>query len=248
MILLEPPTVCATKTSPSSRRHYQPILTTPPYLGIYYRVVDPADSNRSIASPTTTTSTIIYNTKKMKTFTTLTALFAFAYPVFAADATTTTSTAASATSSGVEEPSADPTLGAQVVQGCFSSWGNLVLHSTPDFNSKSACAFDICYAGKYTVAATSAGNECYCGTEYPPENSLSDDDNCHTPCPGYGLQACKSSDQIVRNHPLTSTQAVELITGRSTTPESRSMSNTPRKTRRHPPPLLRTRSLLRPQS
>lgn len=139
----------------------------------------------------------------MRTFTTLAAILAVAYPVLSAEATTTTSSAATSTASGVEEPSADPTLGAQVVQGCFSSWGNLILNSTPDFNSKSACAFDVCYAGKYTVAATSAGNECYCGTEYPPENSLTDDANCDTPCPGYGLQACKSAHKVVCNTSLT---------------------------------------------
>lgn len=138
----------------------------------------------------------------MKAFTTLATVLIAACPVFAADpeprAATTTTTAASATSSGVEEASAAPTLGAQIVQGCFSSWGNLIFNSTPEFNSKSACAFDICYAGKYTVAATSAGNECYCGTEYPPEDTLADDTKCNTPCPGYGLQACKCSRRSCR--------------------------------------------------
>lgn len=132
-----------------------------------------------------------YTPIKMRTFTTLAAVFAAVSPAFAAEATTTTSSAASSTASGVQEPSSNPTLGAQVVQGCFSSWGNLIFNSTPEFNSKSACAFDICYAGKFTVAASSAGNECYCGTEYPPEDTLADDSKCDTPCPGYGLQACR---------------------------------------------------------
>jgi cell wall integrity and stress response component len=120
----------------------------------------------------------------MKTTTLLAAAVATALPAFAA-----TTTAAN-----IEEPSAAPTLGAQVVQGCFSSWGNLIFNSTPSFNSKSACAVDICYAGGFKVAATSGGNQCYCGDEYPPKDSLTDDSDCNTPCPGYGLQACGGID------------------------------------------------------
>lgn len=132
----------------------------------------------------------ILHIPKMRTSTIVSAVLAAAYPVFV-NAATTTESAATATSSGVEEASAAPTLGAQVVQGCFSSYGDLIFNSTPTFNSKSACAFDICYALKYAVAATSAGNECYCGSEYPPEEDLTKDTNCNTPCPGYGLQACQ---------------------------------------------------------
>lgn len=117
----------------------------------------------------------------MKTTTLLAVAIATALPAFAA-----TTTAAS----GIEEPSAAPTLGAQVVQGCFSSWGNLIFNSTPSFNSKSACAVDICYAGGFQVAATTGGNQCYCGNEYPPKDSVVDDSKCDVPCPGYGLQAC----------------------------------------------------------
>ncbi|KAJ0117375.1 hypothetical protein N8I77_006738 [Diaporthe amygdali] len=120
----------------------------------------------------------------MKTTTLLAAAIAAAFPAYAA----------TATSSGIEEPSAAPTLGAQVVQGCFSSWGNLIFNSTPSFNSKSACAVDICYAGGFKVAATTGGNQCYCGNEYPPKDTVVDDSKCDTPCPGYGLQACGGID------------------------------------------------------
>lgn len=116
----------------------------------------------------------------MKTTTLLAAAIATAFPAYAA----------TATSANLEEPSAAPTLGAQIVQGCFSSWGNLVFNSTPSFNTKSACAHDLCYAGGFKVAATSGGNECYCGSEYPPEDDLVDDSKCDVPCPGYGTQAC----------------------------------------------------------
>lgn len=120
----------------------------------------------------------------MKTTTLLAAVIATALPAYAASATT----------ANIEEPSAAPTLGAQVVQGCFNSWGNLIFNSTPDFNTKSACAVDLCYAGGFKVAATSGGNQCYCGNEYPPKNSLVDDSKCDVPCPGYGTQACGGID------------------------------------------------------
>ncbi|KAI3390320.1 hypothetical protein diail_10122, partial [Diaporthe ilicicola] len=120
----------------------------------------------------------------MKTTTLLAAAIAAAVPAFAA----------TPTSQGVEEPSAAPTLGAQVVQGCFSSWGNLIFNSTPNFNSKSACAVDVCYAGGFKVAATTGGNQCYCGNEYPPKDTVVDDSKCDVPCPGYGLQACGGID------------------------------------------------------
>lgn len=120
----------------------------------------------------------------MKTTTLLAAAIATALPAYAA----------TATSANLEEPSAAPTLGAQIVQGCFNSWGNLIFNSTPDFNTKSACAVDLCYAGGFKVAATSGGNQCYCGNEYPPKNSLVDDSKCDVPCPGYGVQACGGID------------------------------------------------------
>ncbi|ROV91012.1 hypothetical protein VSDG_07701 [Cytospora chrysosperma] len=122
----------------------------------------------------------------MKTISFLAAAIAVAFPAYADDATTTTS--------NLEEPSAVPTLGAQVVQGCFSSWGNLIFNSTTKYQSKSACAFDACYSGGFPVAATTGGNECYCGTTYPPKDTLVDDSNCNVPCPGYGLQACGGID------------------------------------------------------
>ncbi|ROV94754.1 hypothetical protein VMCG_08835 [Cytospora schulzeri] len=122
----------------------------------------------------------------MKTIAFLAAAIAVAFPAYADEGTATTS--------NIEEPSAVPTLGAQVVQGCFSSWGNLIFNSTTQYQSKSACAFDVCYSGGFPVAATSGGNECYCGTEYPPKDTLTDDSNCNTPCPGYGQQACGGID------------------------------------------------------
>lgn len=100
--------------------------------------------------------------------------------------------AASQTQSiGVEQPSAPPVLNSQVVQGCFSSSGSLVFNSTQLYNSLSKCATDICFQalGK-PVAATTAGNQCFCGDTYPSLSDLVDDSKCNVGCTGYNLEAC----------------------------------------------------------
>lgn len=91
---------------------------------------------------------------------------------------------------GVEEPSAAPTLGAQIVQGCFASKGELVFKGTPEFNSKSSCAKDTCKALGLPVAGTMGGNQCYCGDKYPPKAALTNDSDCNVGCTGYDQQAC----------------------------------------------------------
>jgi cell wall integrity and stress response component len=91
---------------------------------------------------------------------------------------------------GVEEPSAAPTLNVAVVQGCFSSPGELVSIGTLDFNSKDKCAVVNCKARGYAVAASMGANECYCGNKYPPKAALVNDSNCNAPCTGFGTQAC----------------------------------------------------------
>lgn len=98
--------------------------------------------------------------------------------------------ATATTATGVEEPSAVPTLGAAAVQGCFSSKGDLVFNSTQLYNSKSKCALDICAAMGKPVAGTMGGDECYCGDEYPPKSTLANDTDCNIGCSGYDLQAC----------------------------------------------------------
>ncbi|KAJ9148677.1 Cell wall integrity and stress response component 1 [Pleurostoma richardsiae] len=123
----------------------------------------------------------------MKSITIALAALAAASGVFA---DTTSGSSASTTSKGVEEPSAMPTLGAQIVQGCFSSYGELVFNSKQEYNSKSKCAHDICYAAGKLVAGTTGGNQCYCGDKYPPKISLANDSDCNAPCTGYDPQAC----------------------------------------------------------
>jgi len=40
------------------------------------------------------------------------------------------------------------------------------------------------------VAATSAGNLCYCGSDVPPDSSKVDTSECNTPCSGYQPESC----------------------------------------------------------
>lgn len=56
--------------------------------------------------------------------------------------------------------------------------------------SMGGCATDLCVPAGYLVSATSAGNECYCGNEYPPEDTVVDDSKCNVGCPGWGASAC----------------------------------------------------------
>lgn len=101
--------------------------------------------------------------------------------------------ASQTTAKGVEEPSAVPTLNAAVVQGCFSSPGELVSIGALDFNSKDKCAVQNCKAQGHAVAASMGGNECYCGDKYPPKAALVNDTNCNIGCTGYDWDACGGS-------------------------------------------------------
>lgn len=127
----------------------------------------------------------------MRSTTIIAAVVAAAVPAFAADATIADSASSTSASTGIQSPSAQPTLGTQISQGCFSSWGDLIYNATQKFNSMGKCATEICYDGGFNVAAMTGGSECYCGSKYPPKDTVVDDDKCNTPCPGYGQEACQ---------------------------------------------------------
>lgn len=101
--------------------------------------------------------------------------------------------AATATKMGVEQPSSTPIYMQPVVQGCFSSAGDLVFNSTQPFNSRGQCGQTICQAMGKWVAASTQGSKCYCGDSYPPKSNLVDDKFCDTPCTGFGTDACGGS-------------------------------------------------------
>ncbi|KAB5545798.1 hypothetical protein GE09DRAFT_219349 [Coniochaeta sp. 2T2.1] len=94
------------------------------------------------------------------------------------------------TAKHVQEPAATPTLGVAVVQGCFSSPGELDSIGNVDFNSKDQCAVINCRKQGKSVAASMGGNECFCGDKYPPKKALVNDSFCDSPCSGYDWDAC----------------------------------------------------------
>lgn len=172
----------------------------------------------------------------MRSTTILAAAIAAAYPAYAADATTTSATATSSGSS-IQSPSATPTLGVQVSQGCFSSWGNLIFNSTQQYNSRGGCATAICYDGGFLVAAMTAGNECYCGTEYPPKDTVVDDSKCDISCPGYPTEACQYFTAAIYCLPANRVQAVVSSFTRFSIPESSWVCLMPKRTRPRRQPL-----------
>lgn len=101
-----------------------------------------------------------------------------------------TSAMAATPTKGVEEPSSPAMLNVPVVQGCYSSAGELKYQSTELYNSKSKCASDICFKKGKAVAGTMGGNQCFCGDKYPPKLALANDTDCNLGCSGFDQQAC----------------------------------------------------------
>lgn len=105
-------------------------------------------------------------------------------------AAVTTGSSATTTAIGVEQPSTAPVNGAQTVQGCFSSSGDLIFNATLTFNTIGSCAHDTCKPLGKAVAGTTGGSDCWCGDKYPPKNTLANDTDCNIGCTGFNPQAC----------------------------------------------------------
>lgn len=89
---------------------------------------------------------------------------------------------------GQQSPSEFPVPGSLKPQGCFSSQGNITIKQTVEKLSSGSCG-KICLRKEYAVMAV-RGNQCLCGTHYPPEDTLVNDSNCNFPCPWYDKEAC----------------------------------------------------------
>ncbi|KAK4174690.1 putative cell wall integrity and stress response protein [Triangularia setosa] len=90
----------------------------------------------------------------------------------------------------VQQPKQDATLNAQTNQGCYKSAGEMTMASVIKFNSIGECAGKVCIQKGFAVAASTGGNQCWCGNKYPPEEDLVDDKFCNVGCPGFGEHAC----------------------------------------------------------
>ena len=122
--------------------------------------------------------------------------------------------AATAVATSLEQPPANPQLGASTVHGCYASVGELQLSGTNTFNSQSSCAASCQGAGAF-VAATK-GKSCYCGDKYPPASTLVDDSQCDQACPGYDRDACGGSSAFTV---INTGIKVEVEAGDSTSSE-----------------------------
>lgn len=92
---------------------------------------------------------------------------------------------------GVPKPSALPKIGEVRSQGCWGAKGD-TWELTPllEYPSAGSCT-GYCKKDNFTVAGLHA-EECWCGMDYPPKDTYTEDKECNYPCPGYDLEACGS--------------------------------------------------------
>ncbi|KAF6822378.1 WSC domain containing protein [Colletotrichum plurivorum] len=104
--------------------------------------------------------------------------------------------AQSATTTQLQRPSEAPTTNALKSQGCFNasstSWKK---YSVPALSVGKCGDYCTDTIGSYVAALN--GEDCYCGSEYPPRAALVKDSFCSFPCPNYGLEACGGIDPIM---------------------------------------------------
>lgn len=113
--------------------------------------------------------------------------------VFAVAVSGQSSKASSTTTALSNKPSEEPVIGQITNQGCFnSSLGLTLVDDNLDFNTDGKCG-QLCADKDYDVGATSGGQECWCGDEYPPEQNRVDDAECNIGCTGFNTEACRYS-------------------------------------------------------
>lgn len=109
-------------------------------------------------------------------------------------AATPTSSSPSSTGGLKNNPSTEPVIEQITNQGCFnSSLGLQLINDNLEFNSDGNCG-QLCKSKDYPVGATSGGQACWCGNEYPPENTRVDDGECNIGCTGFNKFACGGLD------------------------------------------------------
>eukprot|EP00300_Choanocystis_sp_HF-7_P037076 c53068_g1_i1.p1 GENE.c53068_g1_i1~~c53068_g1_i1.p1 ORF type:complete len:295 (+),score=13.41 c53068_g1_i1:513-1397(+) len=79
-------------------------------------------------------------------------------------------------------------LNALVLQGCYSSVGDMVKSNVSIYNTEGSCqthCVSTTGGTRYPVLATQ-GQTCYCGEAMPASSTKTDNSSCSTICPGYG--------------------------------------------------------------
>lgn len=93
---------------------------------------------------------------------------------------------------GTQKPPQQPVLGTDTVHGCYKSKGSMTKEGSGQFMSQGYCA-TACRKLKKSVGATSS-SDCFCGDKYPPKSTLTKDEECSEPCPGFDEDACGGLD------------------------------------------------------
>ncbi|KAM0245234.1 hypothetical protein ACHAP5_005634 [Fusarium lateritium] len=100
---------------------------------------------------------------------------------------------ASAAARDIQAPKKNPVLGQPTSQGCFDSLpAERISEHSSLYNTVASCA-NYCKDKKMEVALLQ-DRACFCSHTYPSKDSLVDDDQCDTPCPGYPKEACGGQD------------------------------------------------------
>ena len=84
-----------------------------------------------------------------------------------------------------------PQQSVSTAQGCYSSKGNMTLHSPVEGMSSAACN-KACLADGYTLAGLHAKTQCFCGDAMPPKKASESD--CDLGCPFYPQEPCGGND------------------------------------------------------
>ncbi|KAM0221400.1 hypothetical protein ACHAQD_005310 [Fusarium lateritium] len=100
---------------------------------------------------------------------------------------------ASAAARDIQAPKKNPVLGQPTSQGCFDSLpAERISEHSSLYNTVGTCS-NYCKDKNMEVVLLQDA-ACFCSHTYPSKDSLVDDDQCDTPCPGYPNEACGGKD------------------------------------------------------
>jgi cell wall integrity and stress response component len=131
----------------------------------------------------------------------------------------------------IPSPTVTPTgMRAFTSIGCFSTPEPMIDHGPGDFQATGNCQ-PICWALGMPVMGLVNGTSCWCGTQYPPEDTKVDDSMCNTPCNGYDPEMCGGANMwLIYNTGWSRNQIQylpkESLTGTAGSPARTSSSST----------------------